>query len=110
LYLLAIYQGQATVTPEDATSMIRLTPTKRLEWLRGQTTAVDAQGKIDSLLEQYERFLEVTNAEEKTLVDMFMDKNQSRIYLDEAYKFGDLVYDVLTAIGKESRFHRLLVV
>jgi len=39
-----------------------------------------------------------------------MDKEQTRRYFDSAYEFGDLVFDALTQIGKNTRFHRLLVV
>jgi hypothetical protein len=40
----------------------------------------------------------------------FLDREQGHKLLIEASQFGELVFDVLTEIGKGSRFHRLLVV
>ena len=110
LYLLAVYGRQQTVSPTDATAMIKMTPTERLEWLLNQPDLVHAHGPIRRLLDQYERFLESTNAGEKELIDRFLDKERSRVYMGNAYQFGDLVFEVLTSIGNSNRFHRLLVV
>ena len=46
-------------------------------------------------MDQYERFLETTNVEEKELVARFMDKKLSHEYTDAAYKFGDFVFEAL---------------
>jgi hypothetical protein len=43
-------------------------------------------------------------------ITRFMDKEQSKKYMESAYQFGDLVFKALTEIGKGTRFHRLLVV
>lgn len=110
LYLLAIYGSQQTVAPADAMAMINLTPTERLEWLLGRRNLAHAHGAINSLLQQYERFLKATNADEKELIRRFMDKRTSQSYMRAAYKFGDLIFDALTSIGNGNRFHRLLVV
>ena len=110
LYLLAIYEQQKSVHPQDVLNMIGLTPTGRLEWLRDQNYLSDAKDTIERLLRQYERFLETTDAPESELINRFMDKEQTRRYFDSAYEFGDLVFDALTQIGKNTRFHRLLVV
>ena len=79
LYLLAIYGSQQTVAPADAMAMINLTPTERLEWLLGRRNLAHAHGAINSLLQQYERFLKATNADEKELIRRFMDKRTSRV-------------------------------
>ena len=110
LYLLAVYGSQQTVSPSDAMAMIKLTPTERLEWLLGRPDSAHAHSGISKLLDQYERFLETTNADEKELIRRFMDKKTSQSYLSAAYKFGDVVFEVLTSIGNRNRFHRLLVV
>jgi hypothetical protein len=110
LYLLAIYGRRHTVSPSDAVAMIRLTPTERLEWLLGRTDLAHARVAISKLLAQYELFLKTTNSSEEELVAKFMDKKTSLVYMRAAYKFGDLVFEVLTSIGNGSRFHRLLVV
>ena len=110
LYLLAVYRHQRTVTPADAMIMIEMTPTERMEWLLGQRRLTRAHSTIRKLLSQYERFLETTSVEEAALLKKFMNKTTGQSYLNEAYKFGDLVFQVLTIIGDENRFHRLLVV
>ena len=110
LYLLAVYGHQNTVSPADAMDMISLTPTERLEWLLDRPDLAQAHSKVRELLDQYERFLETTNAAENELVGRFMDKEKSRSYITAAYQFGDLLFQVLTSIGNENQFHRLLVV
>jgi len=110
LYLLAIYGAQRAVSPSDAVAMIALTPTERLQWLRGRPELAHAHEALDKLLGQYERFLETTNAGETELINRFMDKKTSQSYLTAAYEFGDLVFDALSRIGNGNRFHRLLVV
>lgn len=110
LYLLAIYGKEHAVSPSDAVAMIRLTPTERLEDLLRRSDLSRAHDAIRKLLDQYELFLEATNASEKELISRFMDDSASKAYMVGAYKFGDEVFEVLTAIGNGNRFHRLLVV
>jgi hypothetical protein len=110
LYLLAVFGNKGTVSPTDALEMIELTPTKRLEWLLKQPFLTDARPAIMKLLAQYEQFLDTTNAPEQELIGRFLDKVQSRVYLEAAYQFGDLIFETLNKIGKGNRFHRLLVV
>jgi hypothetical protein len=110
LYLLAVFGAKNSVSPTDALDMIRLAPTRRLEWLRDNPAFAEARPAIVKLLDQYERFLETTNVDEKTLVATFMDKRKSHEHLEAAYKFGDFMYEALNCLGKENRFHRLLVI
>ena len=110
LYLLAIYNSRGTVSPQNALAMISLTPTERLEWLLRRPDLTHVHTAIRKLLDQYERFLKTTNASEDRLIRKFLDKRTSQSYMTDAYKFGDLVFEVLTGIGSGSRFHRLLVV
>jgi hypothetical protein len=110
LYLLAIYGSQKTVSQSDAMVMIRQTPTQRLEWLLSRPELARAHDATRKLLDKYERFLETTNVAEQELINRFLDKKTRQSYMSEAYKFGDLVFDVLTSIGNGSKFHRLLVV
>ncbi len=110
LYLLAVYNMQRTVSPDDAVAMIRRSPTERLEWLLAEPDLADMRPDIVRLLEQYDSFLRVTNAPEEDLVKQFLDKSKSREYVDSAYAFGDTVFKVLQGIGGGHRFHRLLVV
>jgi predicted nucleotidyltransferase len=110
LYLLAVYGHQETVHPSDALSMIRLSPTQRLEWLREQPYLSSSRATMEKLLDQYELFLGATNASEDELVTKFLDKKTGRGYLEAAYKFGDLMFEALNSVGQGNRFHRLLVV
>jgi len=90
--------------------MIELTPTQRIEWLGQRPELVCARTQIQDLLKSYERFLELTDASEEELVRRFLDKKQSNEYFESASRFGDLVFQVLEAIGNRNRFHRLLIV
>jgi hypothetical protein len=110
LYLIAKYSETGSVHPSDARTMIELTPTQRLEWLRDQPSVSDSNEILDKILAQYERFLETTNTAEDQLKARFMDKDASKQYTDAAVTFGDLIFDALDRIGKRSRFHRLVVV
>jgi hypothetical protein len=109
-YLLAVYGEKKTVSPQDAVAMINLSPTDRLGWLLLNQDLECAYGAIRKLLDQYERFLEITNADEDELVDRFMNKTTSKAYMNDAYLFGDLVHEVVTTMGKNNRFSRLLLV
>ena len=84
LYLLAVFRQQKSVHPADALAMIGFIPTQRLEWLREQPSLADAHETVSRLLDQYERFLETTNAEEGDIVRRFMDKETSREYMTAA--------------------------
>lgn len=110
LFLLATFRLNQTVTPADALTMIRLTPTERLEWLCTRSELRESHENTGKLLGQYERFLNTTNQGDNEIVGQFMDKTLSRRYMGQAYEFGDTLFDVLTSIGGGNRFHRLLVV
>ncbi len=110
LYLLLLFLRKKTVSPEDIVGMIALTPTERLEWLSRQAEASDARSQIEELLSLYEQFLAQTDASEDDLIQRFMDPETSKAYSESQYRFGDLVFEVLQTIGKNNRFHRLLVV
>jgi hypothetical protein len=110
LYLLAIFSKNKTVSPTDAKHMISLTPTARLEWMLSQRELEDAHSSLGKLIEGYETFLSNTDAPEEELITRFMDRRRRTDYLDSAYRFGDLVFEVLAIVGKKNLFHRLLVV
>ena len=110
LYLLVLFLRNNTVSPDDVVEMIAFTPTERLEWLSRQAEAAKARTKVKELLGLYEEFLSRTDASEDELVKRFMDKKTSAEYFESAYRFGDLIFEVLQVVGKGNRFHRLLVV
>ena len=110
LYLLAVFSKSGTVSPTDAASMIALSPTQRLQWMLSQPELKEASQTISQLIEGYERFLAKTEVSEAELVARFLDKETKKSYSASAFEFGDLVFAVFNAIGRGSRFHRLLVV
>jgi hypothetical protein len=62
-------------------------------------------------MNQYEKFLEVTSLPEADSVHKFQDKDAATNYMGQACRFGDLIYDALTAIaGSDNRYYRLLIV
>lgn len=109
LYLLALYNSQGHVTPQNAFEMTQLTPTERLEWLRDRE-AIVAKKVIIKLLNQYEKFLEATHFKEDHLIDEFMDKEKSVKFLTAAREFGDSMFEALSLVGGGSSLHRMLVV
>ncbi|MDQ0395833.1 nucleotidyltransferase domain-containing protein [Labrys monachus] len=110
LYLLAIYKRENTVSPKDASEMTRLTPSERLEWLLVQRDLSEASGEVRSLINQYNKFLGDTDFDEDTLKEKFMNPEQSKRYMKESYRFGDLMFEALSKIGRGNRFFRLLTV
>ena len=110
LQLLAIYEMNGTVTPADAQAIILRAPTQRLEWLIEQAAFSDAHKTLRSLLDQYEIFLDATNDTEEALVTRFLDRKNSRDFMQAAYKFGDLTYEAMKLIGRENPFFRLIIV
>jgi hypothetical protein len=110
IYLLAVFSAKKTVSAEDAIEMTRLTPTQRLEWIRKQERYASSHGRVEELLSAYESFLQSTDEPEKTLIERFFDREQSRTMFSAANQFGSLVFDILEDIGQGNRFHRVLVV
>lgn len=108
LYLLAVYRQNNTVSMSDATAMIAVTPTERLEWLRQQPDLSVAQNSIDQLLVQYNQFLKNTDVEEMELIKLF--EKEGHEYMNDASKFGDTMFNVMNSIGNGNKFHRLIVV
>jgi len=110
LCLLALYNHNNSVSPTDALEFIKLSPTERLGWLGQQSYLGDAHKAINDLMAQYDNFLITTNVSEDSLIKIFMDKESSKKHMSAAYEFGDKMFEVLSSIGKSSRFHRMLVV
>ncbi|MGP0594196.1 nucleotidyltransferase family protein [Nitrospira sp. T9] len=110
LYLMAVIAEQGTVRPDNVKHMVSLSPTKRLEWLKGQAKFVNQSNRVDTILSLYEKFLKKTDAPKKNLIEMFQDRIESGQALQEAREFGDQVYDLLCFIGKDNKVFRFLVV
>lgn len=109
-YLLAVFSEKRTVAPVDASEMIRLSPTARLEQLKKWSSVAEVSSGVDVLIRSYEEFLNNINASEEHLVGKFMDSESSQSYFRQANDFGDQVYRLLKLLGNETRLHRLLTV
>ena len=110
MYLLAVFDRNKTVCPDDVIEMTKLTPTKRIEALLADGDLKRAHGYLQTLLTQYEQFLEATNVPDAELRKQFLDKESSREYMKGANVFGQTVFDALTSIGNGSLLYRLIVV
>jgi predicted nucleotidyltransferase len=111
LYLLATYVSQHTVHSADAIGMTRLSPTERLEWLlRREYVTPKARKTVSELINCYESFLDATDRPESQLIEIFLDSERSKEYSHSASRLGDLTFEALKSIGRESRFYRVLVV
>lgn len=109
-YLLAVFAKKKTVSPTDAAKMISLSPTQRLEWLLEQPELARAHAKVRQLIDLYEKFLAITDVPNEELLRLFGNRGKSKIYLQSAYCFGNLVAETLEIVGQKSLFYRLLVV
>ena len=110
VYLLSIHSVAGTVGPQDAAQMIRLTPTMRLEWVKSENALANAHGGVDALLNRYETFLENSSMGEDALLQRFLSSPSSKEYFNEAAEFGNEIASLLQQIGRNGRFHRLLLV
>lgn len=110
LFLLYIYKKRNTVKPSDVCDMVKRSPTQRLEWLKGDSDDASTKKHVADVLECYERFLEDTDKSEVQLINEFLDEEKARTYRQNADELGGKVYDLMTAVGGNSKFYRLLVV
>jgi hypothetical protein len=94
--LLHAYERNDTVSPEDVRSIVRMTPTERIAKL-----AEDRRGshdKANAVLEAYESFLDVTQADESTLQLRFREPGFARDRMNEARAFAKSVYELIHSI------------
>ncbi len=109
LFLLSVFSKKGTVTQEDAFEMFRLAPTHRIQRLEGDAIG-QTQETLREMLNQYERFLEVTNAPEDMLVQQFMRKPRYDELLNQGNRFGRLILQALDQIGENNELHRIIMV
>ncbi|MDX0660834.1 hypothetical protein GOD21_28250 [Sinorhizobium medicae] len=108
LFLLAVYKLDGTVSPERAKEMTKLTPTGRLQWLLKEPSFSAVHDQTSELLEKYGDFLRRTDQPKETLKALF--ESNSKEWVQKSYDFGDTLFDVLSALGKDTKFFRLIVV
>lgn len=110
LFLLEVYRTAHTVRVQDAMKMIQLSPTERLEWVAEVNHNSSVQSCIATLLDQYDRFLTMTDYLEAELAEIFQDEVTYRPYKKEGHAFGDSMLEAINLVGQNSLFHRILTV
>jgi predicted nucleotidyltransferase len=108
-FFLGIHEKNKTVSPDDARQMAQLKPIERFEWLK-QTYPGKAAEKIDKLFDAYGCFLETTGKDEEILIGEFLDEQKRKAFKASANSFGNLVFEILSALGQDNALFRLLVV
>ncbi len=88
--------------------MARLTPLDRLLAVRQANP--DRRADIDALLAAYASFLAMTDASKAELLVRFVDDEYHETKREEARRFGDLVFDLLSKLASKSPLFRYLVV
>ena len=89
--------------------MASLTPLGRLDWLRLQHISNAADTQIDSLIEQYNCFLETKRDEDKLLSEFSVEETAHK-HMEQASKFGTEMFGAITEIGNRSALHQIVVV
>jgi predicted nucleotidyltransferase len=110
LMMLAIYNRHHAVSPDDVRNICRETPTERLQFLAQQADLASARSTLESLLEKYEQFLEVTDHAEEYLVDQIQKRKLGEDFLEKSYEFGEIMFKAVHEIGQGSKLHRIVVV
>ncbi|MGV1988514.1 nucleotidyltransferase domain-containing protein [Agrobacterium sp. 22-221-1] len=108
LFLLAVYKLDGTVSPERAKEMTKMTPTDRLQWLLQEQSFSDVHDKISDLLEKYGDFLKRMDQPKEKLKELF--ESNSKDWVQKSYEFGDTLFEILSALGKDTKFFRLIAV
>jgi predicted nucleotidyltransferase len=108
LYLASVLRQAKSVSRDDAFTMATLTPLDRLRAIR-EANPDRSQG-VDELLAAYAAFLETTEASKGELLSRFAEDAYHDTKREEAHRFGDLIFALLSHLASESRLFRYLVV
>jgi predicted nucleotidyltransferase len=108
LYLASLLRHAKSVSREDAFTMATLTPLGRLLAVRDANP--DHRADVDALLEAYAAFLKSTDSAKKDLLDRFAVDAYHEAKREEAHRFGNLIFDFLSALASQSPLFRYLVV
>lgn len=108
LYLASLLRHAESVSREDAFAMARLTPLDRLLAIREANP--ERRADIDALLAAYARFLETTDASKAELLVRFAEDEYHETKREEAHRFGDLVFELLSKLASKLPLFRYLVV
>lgn len=95
------------VTIGRVVALCNMTPQERFQALRGRSSTAD--GIIDQLREEYERFLACVQTTDSELRSRFATKEYRRARLDEAAQYGDLIFNLVLELAPQSRLRHLVV-
>ncbi len=110
VYLMAVMAEQGTVSRDDATHMVSLSPTECLQWLKSQTKFEALSSQVDKIVSLYNTFLEITDSPKNKLIEMFKGPDKSQESFKTAKEFGDQIYQLLCSMGKDNKVFRILIV
>lgn len=118
IYLLHIYSSNERVLMDDVKSMILMTPTDRIVFVREGLSGGECGNhepivdNIDRVLSEYAEFLKFTHQREEDVIRIFEEEPQK--WKDRSYKFGEHMELVLNSIGrpgeKSSKLFRLVLI
>ncbi len=97
----------APVASETVLELCKLTPSERFERLRGHSDA--AQGVIGELDAIYGAFLQSVQRTEEDLLANFSDSNYRDEALQNAKRYGDLIYELLQQVTTPERMRFLVI-
>lgn len=106
--LLHVHSKAGTVTPDQAKEIVERTPTERLEWLAEEHRPV--AGQVAKALDHYRAFLVHTGATKQELLHAFQSRETAAERMNDARRFGELMFDVLYEIRGTSELYRVLIV
>jgi hypothetical protein len=95
------------VTAETVLELCRMTPAERFERLRAQGPTVN--DLIDQLLGIYEAFLSSTRRDKDDLLAEFTDSSHREQALQDAQRYGDLIYTLLQTVTSADRMRFLVI-
>ncbi len=107
---MAVMAERGTVSKDDATHMVSLSPTERLQWIPTQPKFKRLYSNVEGIISLYTKFLEKTGEPKDKLIEMFMDKSKSRDAFQSSKEFGDQVYELLSSMDKGNKVFRIIVV
>lgn len=99
--------GKPPVRQEDVLKLCLMTPRERITDLGVRHPgAADIVARLD---EAYETFLDTVQKDEEELLDSFRDPNRRREALREASRFGELIFELISATTTADRLRFLVV-
>lgn len=118
LYLMAVYARDGRVRPEDVKGMIAISPIERLQALAKPEFGFDSdvsaslQKLVESALEHYSGFLELTHKGVRKSVKIYNEDDST--WRDKSYAFGACLSVIIDLLGGVSpgadRLRRLILI